>query len=65
MSLPNDTWQDILAKSTQNPAILKQYEVMKTAQNVLQTNTAVCCSLSTAFAPQMKLIFSDMLMIYK
>eukprot|EP00803_Ostreobium_quekettii_P010458 evm.model.scf_31.9 EVM.evm.TU.scf_31.9 scf_31:180059-191953(+) len=65
MQMPNDTWRDILAKASQSPAVLKQYEVMKTAQNVLQTNTAVCSSLGTAFTPQMKLIFSDMLMIYK
>lgn len=65
MAPPNTTWQQILAQARANPEILKQTEVMKSIQNVLQTNVSVCTSLGQPFSTQFNLIFQDMLQVYK
>lgn len=41
MTPPNATWQQILLQARSNPDILKQHEVIKSIQNVLQTNVSV------------------------
>ena len=42
MSPPNGTWQQIIAQATASPDVLKQPEVMRNLQNILQTNVSVC-----------------------
>ena len=41
MTPPNAPWQQILLQARSNPDILKQHEVIKSIQNVLQTNVSV------------------------
>lgn len=65
MAPPNATWHSFLTSARQNPDILRQPEVIKSIQNVLQTNVAVCQSLGHPFVSQLKFIFTDMLQIYK
>ncbi len=43
--------------------MLKQQEVIKSIQNVLQTNVSVCTSLGQPFVTQMNFIFNDMLQV--
>jgi len=42
MSPPNGTWQQIIAQAASSPDVLKQPEVMRNLQNILQTNVSVC-----------------------
>lgn len=63
MAPPNATWQQIIAQAHANPEILKQTEVIRSIQNVLQTNVSVCSSLGQPFSTQFNLIFQDMLAV--
>mmetsp|Transcript_36522 Transcript_36522/g.81303 ORF Transcript_36522/g.81303 Transcript_36522/m.81303 type:complete len:1073 (+) Transcript_36522:318-3536(+) len=65
MGPPNATWQQILAQARANPDVLRQHEVIKSIQNVLQTNVSVCTSLGQPFVAQFNIIFPDMLQVYK
>ncbi|GAX79005.1 hypothetical protein CEUSTIGMA_g6445.t1 [Chlamydomonas eustigma] len=65
MAPPNATWQQILIQARSNPEILKQPEVIRSIQNVIQTNVSVANSLGQPFITQFNLIFSDMLQVYK
>uniref|UniRef100_A0A7S0WF70 Importin N-terminal domain-containing protein n=1 Tax=Chlamydomonas leiostraca TaxID=1034604 RepID=A0A7S0WF70_9CHLO len=65
MGPPNATWQQILAQARTAPDILKQQEVIKSIQNVLQTNVSVCTSLGQPFVAQFNVVFPDMLQVYK
>lgn len=65
MSPPNDTWQKITAQASQVPDILKEAEVIKNVQNILQTNASVCSSLGHPFLTQMSRIYTDMLNFYR
>ncbi len=51
------------AQALQNTEVLKQQEVIKSIQNVLQTNVSVCTSLGQPFVTQMNFIFNDMLQV--
>ncbi len=63
MGPPNTTWSQILAQAHANPEVLKQQEVIKSIQNVLQTNVSVCTSLGQPFLVQFNVIFADMLQV--
>ena len=65
MSPPNITWRDIIGQATQSPDVLKQPEVIKNVQNILQTNVSVCSSLGHPFLPQLSKIYLDMLNAYR
>ncbi|KXZ44730.1 hypothetical protein GPECTOR_63g55 [Gonium pectorale] len=65
MGPPNTTWSQILAQARANPEVLKQQEVVKSIQNVLQTNVSVCTSLGQPFLVQFNVIFGDMLQVYR
>ena len=43
--------------------MLKQQEVIKSIQNVLQSNVSVCTSLGQPFVTQMTFIYTDMLQV--
>ena len=45
--------------------VLKQPEVIRNLQNILQTNVSVCSSLGQPFITQMTLIYQDMLNVYR
>jgi hypothetical protein len=51
------------AQALQNAEVLKQQDVIKSIQNVLQTNVSVCTSLGQPFVSQMNFIYTDMLQV--
>ncbi len=63
MGPPNSTWAQILAQARSNTEVLKQQEVIRSIQNVLQTNVSVCTSLGQPFLVQFNVIFADMLQV--
>lgn len=63
MGPPNTTWGQILAQAQANAEVLKQQEVIKSLQNVLQTNVAVCTSLGNPFISQMAQMVDSMLQV--
>lgn len=65
MHPPNTTWQQIITQAQQSPEILRQTEVIRNVQNILQTNVSVCSSLGSPFLSQMSLIYVNMLNVYK
>lgn len=65
MAPPNSTWQNILAQASTSPDILKQPEVIRNVQNILQTNTSVCTSVGHPFLTQLSHIYLDMLKLYR
>lgn len=65
MAPPNTTWAQILAQARASQEVLKAQEVIKSIQNVLQTNVSVCTSLGHPFLTQFNVIFSDMLAVYR
>ena len=65
MAPPNVTWASIIAQARQDVELLKQSEVVRNVQNILQTNVSVCSSLGAPFTTQLNLIFVDMLAVYK
>lgn len=42
MGPPNLTWQQIIQQASASPEILKQQEIIRNVQNILQTNVSVC-----------------------
>lgn len=65
MVLPNQKLQEIIGPAGQNVDFLKDQDVIQTLLNTLQTNTRVAYSLGKYFLPQITLIFSDMLNVYR
>ena len=65
MGPPNATWGDIIGQAKAQPDILRQPEVVRNIQNILQTNVSVCSSLGQPFVSQMSLIYNDTLHAYR
>eukprot|EP00882_Tetradesmus_deserticola_P001199 GHRQ01001297.1.p1 GENE.GHRQ01001297.1~~GHRQ01001297.1.p1 ORF type:complete len:1084 (+),score=646.45 GHRQ01001297.1:232-3483(+) len=65
MAPPNNIWGQILAQAQANPAVLQQQEVIKSLQNVLQTNVSVCSSLGHPYLSQMVQMADSMLQVYR
>jgi hypothetical protein len=65
MGPPNGTWRSIIDQAAHQPEILKDSEVIKNVQNILQTNVSVCTSLGHSFLSQMSRIYTDMLNFYR
>lgn len=65
MGPPNLTWQQIIQQAGASPDILKQQDVIRNVQNILQTNVSVCQALGPPYMSQLVLIYVDMLNIYK
>lgn len=63
MAPPNNIWGQILAQAQQSPEVLKQQEVIKSLQNVLQTNVSVCTSLGHPYLSQMVQMADSMLQV--
>jgi hypothetical protein len=63
MGPPNNIWGQILAQAQANPAVLQQQEVIKSLQNVLQTNVSVCSSLGHPYLSQMVQMADSMLQV--
>ena len=65
MAPPNMTWASIIQQATVSPDVLKQSEVVRNVQTILQTNASVASSLGPPFLSQMRIIYEHMLMVYK
>lgn len=65
MGPPNATWGDIIGQASAQPDILRQPEVVRNIQNILQTNVSVCSSLGQPFVTQMSHIYGDTLNVYR
>ena len=65
MGPPNATWGDIIGQASAQPDILRQPEVVRNIQNILQTNVSVCSSLGQPFVSQMSHIYVDTLNVYR
>ena len=65
MAPPNVTWHSIIQQATVSPDVLKQPEVVRNVQNILQTNVSVASSLGPPFLAQMRIIYEHMLTVYK
>lgn len=65
MYIPNAQWHALIASASNNPESLRDQATIKTLQNVLQTNVAVCGSLGHPFLSQMIIIYTSMLQVYK
>lgn len=65
MEPPNATWRNIIDQAERTPDILKESDVIKNVQNILQTNVSVCSSLGHPFLSQMSRIYGEMLNFYR
>jgi exportin-1 len=65
MGPPNATWQSILSQAAASPDILKQQDLIRNVQNILQTNMSVCSSVGQPFLTQLSRIYLDMLKLYR
>ena len=65
MGPPNATWREIINQAQAQPDILRQTEIVKNIQNILQTNVSVCSSLGQPFVSQMSNIYLDTLNVYR
>lgn len=65
MAPPNVTWHSIIEQAKVSPDVLKQSEVVRNVQNILQTNMSVASSLGPPFLSQMRIIYEHMLTVYK
>lgn len=65
MSMPNQSWQAVMAAAGQNTDSLMQPETVKEVWKVLKTNVKVCGSVGTGFVSQLSSIYLDMLNVYK
>jgi len=65
MTPPNKSWFAIVGQASQNPEVLKQQEIIKSIQNVLQTNVSVCTSLCSPYVSQMMGMAESMLQLYR
>lgn len=65
MGPPNATWGDIIGQASAQPDILRQPEVVRNIQNILQTNVSVCSSLGQPFVTQMSHIYDATLNVYR
>ena len=65
MGPPNHTWSEMIGQANTQPDVLRQTEVVRNIQNILQTNVSVCSSLGQPFVSQMSLIYVETLNVYR
>ena len=65
MSLPNGSWDTIIAAAAQNGQVLKNTETLKSLSNILRSNIHACESIGPVFAGQISRIYMDMLSLYR
>ena len=65
MGPPNATWEQIISQAKAQADILRQTDLVKNIQNILQTNVSVCSSLGQPFVTQMSHIYQDSLNVYR
>lgn len=65
MSLPNSIWEGIVQQTQKNVEVLKDQAAVRQLANILKTNIRACKSLGHAYVVQLRVIFLDMLEVYK
>ena len=65
MSLPNGSWDTVVAAASQNVDVLRSSETLKSLSNILRSNISTCDALGAAFSPQISRIYMDMLSLYR
>jgi exportin-1 len=65
MSLPNTSWDTVIAAAAQNVDVLRNTDTLKSLSNILRSNVYTCEAVGPAFAPQMSRIYMDMLSLYR
>jgi exportin-1 len=65
MHLPNQRWSHIIKMAAQDIKALTEPEIMRDLVNLLKTNVAASKSICSSFIFQVRIIFRDMLEVYK
>ncbi|XP_065919599.1 exportin-1-like [Dysidea avara] len=65
MALPNQIWDNIIAKASQDVNELQNAETIKQLGHILKTNVRACSSTGHPFVTQLGKIYLDMLNVYK
>lgn len=65
MALPNSVWDEIVSQAQKNLDILKNQDAVNQLANILKTNSRACKSLGHTYVVQLKVIYLDMLNLYK
>jgi exportin-1 len=65
MEMPNQRWSHIIKLAAQNLKTLVEPEYMRDLVNLLRTNVAASKSIGHSFIFQVRIIFRDMLEVYK
>lgn len=65
MSLPNGSWDTIVAAAAENVDVLRSTDTLKSLSNILRSNTATCDALGASFSSQIGRIYMDMLSLYR
>lgn len=65
MTVPNQTWTEIIAVGATDPKALLDTKVIRQLDLVLKTNTRVCQTIGSAFGPQLGRIFGEALKLYR
>lgn len=64
MKMPNEAWDQVMARAAAQEDVLDQPENVKLLANVLKTNVAACVAIGNSFLPQLGRIWLDMLGLY-
>jgi len=65
MQLPNQVWDSIIQKATQDVDVLKDPATVKQLGSILKTNVRACKAVGHPFVQQLGRIYLDMLNVYK
>ncbi|CAD6189633.1 unnamed protein product [Caenorhabditis auriculariae] len=65
MSLPNHSWDEIIASAANDDKTLTELDTIRSLLNILKSNVAACKSIGNAFVSQLSRIYSDVLSIYR
>jgi exportin-1 len=65
MDIPNRRWAEIMKNASQNVSFLQNNDIMRELVNLLKTNVSAAKTLGPCYIFQLKLIYRDMLQVYK
>lgn len=65
MRLPNIVWNDIIRLAAEEPNNLMDASTIKQLDNIIKTNFHACKALGHNYILQLRLIYMDMLCLYK
>lgn len=65
MSLPNEIWDTVINRATDDLTALGEHETIKQLGHILKTNVRACTAVGHPFVIQLGRIYLDMLNVYK